>query len=479
MASSQLPGIIQGGMGVGISSWSLAKAVSKHERCLGVVSGTVLDTVFVRRLQLGDPNGHIERALGQFPNHEVAQRIYKKYFISGGKALRDPFKAIPMWSLNPSIELQQLAVVANFVEVWLAKEGHEGPVGINYLEKVQMPNLASIYGAMLAGVDYILMGAGIPFEIPNALDGFVQHRKWHLKISVINASGNDSRRIEFDPVGIIGQSQGVLKRPLFLAIISSEILAKAMIKRATGEIDGFVIENHTAGGHNAPPRGQVSLNEKGEPIYSKRDEIDLEGIKKLNLPFWLAGSYAGRFQEALSQGAIGIQVGTPFAFCEESGLSPELKRQVLESIYAGSAQVHTDSKASSTGFPFKVLLLKGTMSDSDVYEKRHRKCDLGYLRILFKRENGQIGYRCPSEPVGVFCSKLGDYQDAEGRKCLCNALLANIGLAQARGGCIEKPLITSGSNLSFVHDLLHCLPKGNFNYTVSQVIERIRMRPEE
>ena len=57
---------------------------------------------------------------------------------------------------------RELCVVANFVEVWLARQGHDHPVGINYLEKIQFPHLASIYGALLAGVDYILMGAGIP-----------------------------------------------------------------------------------------------------------------------------------------------------------------------------------------------------------------------------------------------------------------------------------------------------------------------------
>jgi len=52
-------------------------------------------------------------------------------------------------------------VVANFVEFFLARNGHDNPVGINYLEKLQLPHLPSIYGAMLAGVGYILMG-GVP-----------------------------------------------------------------------------------------------------------------------------------------------------------------------------------------------------------------------------------------------------------------------------------------------------------------------------
>ena len=72
-------------------------------------------------------------------------------------------------------KLVELCMVSNFVEVFLAREGHNNPVGINYLEKVQMPHLPSIYGAMLAGVGYVLMGAGIPLHIPGVLDAFAAH----------------------------------------------------------------------------------------------------------------------------------------------------------------------------------------------------------------------------------------------------------------------------------------------------------------
>lgn len=65
---------------------------------------------------------------------------------------------------------QRVTVAAAFVETWLAREGHDGDVGMNLLTKVQLPNLPTLYGAMLAGVATIIMGAGIPREIPGALD---------------------------------------------------------------------------------------------------------------------------------------------------------------------------------------------------------------------------------------------------------------------------------------------------------------------
>lgn len=61
---TDVPSIIQGGMGVAISGWRLARAVASRGH-LGVVSGTALDAVLVRRLQLGDAGGEIRRALGQ------------------------------------------------------------------------------------------------------------------------------------------------------------------------------------------------------------------------------------------------------------------------------------------------------------------------------------------------------------------------------------------------------------------------------
>ncbi|HET7321529.1 MAG TPA: hypothetical protein VFI96_03470, partial [Longimicrobiaceae bacterium] len=163
------PLLIQGGMGVGVSDWMLARAVSLRGQ-LGVVSGTALDSLFVRRLQDGDVGGHMRRAMEQFPIPGVAADILKRYFRPEGRAEDEPYKPVPMYKQVVTRVRHQLTMMANFCEVWLAKEGHDGRVGINLLTKVQMPNLGSLYGAMLAGVDYVLMGAGIPKEIPGALD---------------------------------------------------------------------------------------------------------------------------------------------------------------------------------------------------------------------------------------------------------------------------------------------------------------------
>ena len=76
-----LPRVIQGGMGVGISHWRLARAVSEAGQ-LGVVSGTALDQILVRRLQDGDPGGHMRRALDRFPFPAMAGRVWAVGILS-------------------------------------------------------------------------------------------------------------------------------------------------------------------------------------------------------------------------------------------------------------------------------------------------------------------------------------------------------------------------------------------------------------
>src|SRR4051812_12541507 len=115
---AQFPRIIQGGMGVGISNWRLAQAVSKTGQ-LGVVSGTALDQVFVRRLADGDPGGYIRRALEAFPFPDMARRLLGDYFVDGGKPAQAPYPALPMYHHRLPARRVELSIVANFAEVWL------------------------------------------------------------------------------------------------------------------------------------------------------------------------------------------------------------------------------------------------------------------------------------------------------------------------------------------------------------------------
>ena len=453
------PKVIQGGMGIAVSSWRLAKELAQQGE-LGVISGTAIDSVMARRLQDGDPTGDTRRALSHFPDVIVVQEILKRFFIEGGKDPKRPYIDVPKLIVKPTTFALHLLVASTFVEVWLAKENHDGLVGMNILEKIQLAIPAQLYGAMLAGVDYILIGAGIPAQIPRLLNSLSLGKPITMKVDVEDT--NDKYQIGFDPACIDGVHYPI-KRPQFLAIVSSHALVSYLNRDPETKPDGFVIEYHVAGGHNAPPRAKNSTDANGEAIYSDADMPNLEKVIASGSPFWLAGGYGTpeKFVEAMALGAQGIQVGSIFALCNESGFTPELRSQVLSSLASGETRVVTDASASPTGFPFKVIELDATLSEPELFTKRARKCDLGYLRTPFKRDSGGIGYRCPGEPIDTYLFKNGVEAEALTSKCLCNALMADIGLGQIRpDGRTELALITIGSDLVGPMQLLARYPEG-------------------
>lgn len=440
-------------MGVGVSDWRLANAVARLGQ-LGVVSGTAIDAVLLRRLQMGDPSGHMRRAMAKFPIPGVAEAVLDRYFLPGGPPEGKPFAGLSMHTQRISLAREQFTILSAFVEVWLAREGHQGPVGINLLTKIQMPNLALLYGSMLAGVDYVLMGAGIPREIPVVLDLLSEHQPAQLRLDLEDAAPGQVEFLRFDPAVHWKGTPPVLRRPKFLAIIASNTLATMLGKKAARKVDGFIIEGPTAGGHNAPPRkGEISP-ETGEPLYGERDVVNLEQVRALGLPFWIAGGagWPERLVEALRAGAAGVQVGTLFAYCDESGIAESLRHSVLEGVLQGAVHVRTDGRASPTGFPFKVVTWDGSPAAG---VERKRVCDLGYLRNPYRREDGAIGYRCASEPEEQFVAKGGAPEESPDRKCLCNGLLSTIGLGQRReDGVVEPPLITSGDDVAILSGFL-------------------------
>jgi NAD(P)H-dependent flavin oxidoreductase YrpB (nitropropane dioxygenase family) len=473
------PLIIQGGMGVSVSDWRLAAAVTRTGQ-LGVVSGTALEVVLARRLQDGDPGGHMRRALAAFPIPRVAEWILAAYFSPEGRKEGELYRAVPRFTLAPAQRLHELVVAANFVEVYLAKEQGGGPVGINYLRKIEMPLPSSVFGALLAGVDYILMGAGNPGELPDLVRRLSRFEDVELPMRVQGARSSDGPYvIAFSPATVIETSAGTpaLRRPKVLAIVASSDLATALATDPATRPDGFIIEGPSAGGHNAPPRGPRRLDDRGQPVYDERDDVDLTAIVDLGLPVWLAGSYGtpDGLRLALAAGAAGVQVGTAFAYCEESGFDTEVKARVLAAVADGTVSTRSDWRVSPTGFPFRVVELEGTLSDAQVSAERTPVCDLGHLRSAYLDADGTVGYRCPAEPVAAYVGRKGGREATmAGRVCLCNALFASAGMPQRRrNGYVEPPLVTAGSDLTTVATLLAQAPSGERSYRAEDVVAHL------
>jgi NAD(P)H-dependent flavin oxidoreductase YrpB (nitropropane dioxygenase family) len=439
-------------MGVAISGWPLARAVASTGQ-LGVVSGTAIDTVFIRRLQDNGIDSSLRAVLDRFPLGDVVQEVEQR-FAKSLRPTNEPYLVTPMLTHRSPQKSIDLLVLAAYFEVALAKEGHEGPVGINLLTKIQVPTAPTLLGAMLAGVDYVMMGAGMPTHIPGMLDELALGNAVEVPFGLVGPNDGPAPILHFDPSRYLASA--TLRRPRFIGIVSSHVLATALAKRSNGKVDGFVVERPSAGGHNAPPRGQLVLASDGSPEYGERDRVDFESIAKLDLPFWIGGGVtcAKDVEEALDLGATGVQVGTLFAYCNESGMDPLLRERVIAAVRRGPIEVKTSMQASSTGYPFKVTSVEGTISQESVYEGRERKCDLGYLRDAYVTPSGSLGYRCTGEPETAFVRKGGSLEDTQGVTCLCNGLMATCGLGQIRSGHQEPPIVTSGDHINDIRNLL-------------------------
>lgn len=455
--------IIMGGMGVYISTPFLAKEVSLHGG-LGTVSGTAADRVMAAILAMGDPEGHFRRALSHFPFQESARRVLDAFYIEQGDT-KKARRAVPVYSLNPSRLSIDLIICANFAFVWLAKEGHNRPISVNYLEKIAMPHVYALTGSILAGIDVITMGAGLPLHIPPLIDALIRGQAVEYPVSVIGEKTPHTMR--FDPEKFFGEKLSISYRPHFIPVISSNSLAQICAERLPeGSVQGFVVEESTAGGHNAPPRGRpIVTDELGQPVYGDRDKVDYRKLADLGFPFWIGGSYASpeKLTWAKENGAQGIQVGTCFAFCDKSGWDPILREKVRRAGYRGEQRVFTDPVASPTGFPFKVARIPGTLSEKEVYDGRPRICNQGALASPYRRPDGSIGYRCGAEDAVRYTKKGGKFEDTLGRKCICNGLIATAGL---NANPNEPPIVTLGDDLDSLH---HLMPDENSGYSVGDV----------
>ncbi len=148
-------------------------------------------------------------------------------------------------------------------------------------------------------------------------------------------------------------------------------------------------------------------------------------------------------------------------------MDPVLRDRVLSAVREGGGDVRTDPLASSSGYPFKVVQVEGSVSNPEVYAARPRVCDNGYLREPVA-EGGSVTYRCAAEPVAAYLAKGGAVEDTAERRCLCNGLLATAGFPQVqRDGTVEPPIITSGDDLARLATLL---PAGRDDYGADDVI---------
>jgi nitronate monooxygenase len=440
--------VLMGGMGAGVTDYILCREAAKAGERTGhpiipMVSGTGLPAIMIDRLQ-GDYSD-VERidtirALKMFDlkfSLNIGQTIIDKYQpkTAGEKhELAPKADILVLGDEAQKAEMTELAVVAAFAEVYLAKEGHNGKIGINVLEKIQSMHTATTLGAMMAGVDYVEAGAGVPKQFPKMFKNFAEDMPAEYLVDV---DKGEKHKMSLDPKRFTKFAKEKLKIPEFLIKVSHHLLAQRLANTIEEGIDGFIITGDTPG-HRANSRDKVNPVINGQSNYTdEKNKADLSIIKNLKdllhrtIPFYLAGGYSTKLKEAQREGAVGVEIGSLFALCNESGMREDLKEQIRQIIVNASGEdldkfIQLSPIVSPTGFTFTIALVDGTLSQTEIYEERHRSCKYGYLVEFYKTPEG-IGSRCPAEQVGKYMEKGGKEEDTIGKRCLCEGLIATVG----------------------------------------------------
>ena len=447
--------IIIPGMGVGISSLDFTRYLLSLNlsELLPTLSMVLVERLFVYELQQGDPTGDFRRALTTFPFPKPAKLVLDTFFVERGIGKKE---TVEMFTVDPSDLLNSLNICASYSYVYLAKEKSPNPISINYLTKLAMSQIGSLVGAILAGADFVTMGAGIPINIPQLMDSICKWENCSYPVPVVGKDGkNWNYSMNFDPRIFLGEKPYELKKPGLIPIVSSNLLATMIkIKFPPGSVFGIYIERTNSdgapnsGGHNAGPRDKIA--------YGERDLIDYEKIAELDLPFWIGGGMASpeMLDWVMSIGGEGVGAGTMASLSNQSGMDPEISKKVRRLGFNHKLKVRTDMRFSPAGFPFKIDELEGTMSEEDVLKKMVRVCDQGGLRIPYETPSGDIDYRCPAEPVSSYLRKGGCIEDTVGKGCLCNGLFRTCDKLCKKSRNKWPAAVTSGDDYSFLNKVM-------------------------
>lgn len=333
--------IVQGGMGVGVSLAPLASAVAQ-EGGLGIVSSACLDRL-------------------------VSRRTGKK---------RNSYEAA-------------------YEEVSLAK-AKGGFAGINIMCALARDYEDSVRGALDAGADAIISGAGLPLGLP-----------------------------------AIQPARDTALVPIVSSGRALELICKKW-ERQGARPDAVVLEGPLAGGHLGFRMDQV--DQESNRLENLLPEVKDMAGRYGGFPVIVAGGIYthGDIVRFLRMGADGVQMGTRFLATEESSASAAYKDAVIHCTDDDITLAH--DPGSPCGLPFRVIK-QSPMYLSALARRRKPKCDKGY--VLLKDSEGKFT-RCPAK------------ESNEHYFCICNGLLSSAGYNPGQ----EEALYTVGTNAARVTEIV-------------------------
>lgn len=366
----QLLPVIQGGMGVGISAHKLAGTVAS-EGAIGTIA-----SVELRRL-----------------HHDIMQETHRckdhdTLFKGNLKALDREISAAKNISNNGFIAVNVMQAVKHHAEL--------------------------ITQACKSGADAIIMGAGLPLNLPELTSSFD-------KVALIP---------------ILSEIRGI-----------RAVLKRWMRKKRLP--DAIVIEHPGfAGGHLGATKIEDindSRFEYNNVLHETRELFTKMGIEQDQIPLIAAGGITShkQIQTLIENGANGAQIGTPFAVTKEGDANIRFKQVLLNAI---PEEIITF--LSCAGLPARAVLtpwleryLKKETSLRESAGSRKTKCPRN-LECL-----SHCGFKDGNPDAGQFCIETQ--------------------LAAAQRGDVKRGLffrgtepLPFGKEIRSVHDLLVLLLTG-------------------
>lgn len=250
--------IVQGGMGVGVSAHKLAGAVAR----LGAV-GTIAS---------------------------IDLRHHHPDLVAQGKHCRD----------KAALDQLNLIALDREVKAALTTAGGEGLVAVNVMKAVT-EHAALVHQACASGAQAVVMGAGLPLDLPELVEGYP----------------------EVALIPILSDARGI-----------SILLKKWMRKNRLP--DAIVIEHpRYAGGHLGAPKPEdindprFDFSRVLESVFQLFKDLDIE---REQIPLIPAGGINTheKIHKLLALGASAVQLGTPFAVTEEGDAHPNFKKVLAE-----------------------------------------------------------------------------------------------------------------------------------------------------
>ncbi|CAG4920772.1 NAD(P)H-dependent flavin oxidoreductase [Paraburkholderia saeva] len=374
---SLLP-VVQGGMGVGISAHRLAGSVAR-EGAMGTIAS----------IDLRHHHADLVEACRAHPDRETLERA-------------------------------NLTALAREITAARALSEGRGMIAVNVMKAVNA-HADYVRVACENGADAIVMGAGLPLDLPDMTQAF-----------------------DIALVPILSDSRGA-------ALVLKKWMKKGRLP------DAIVIEHPAHAGGHLGVTNLADIHDGRFEFARVLDEMQAVfsslGLGRDDVPLIVAGGINSHdaVRACLAAGASGVQIGTPFAVTEEGDAHPQFKR-----VLADASPEDIVEFISVTGLPARAVRTPWLSR---------------YLRheARIRSKIGALKHACPAALECLSACGLRDGIEKFGHFCIDTRLAAALRGDVANGLFFRgREALPFGNAIRSVRDLLELLLTGTARPAVAR-----------